>query len=163
MEFKRANKLKAVVLFFFSQKRYHALAVSHSMAVDLEAKDLRAAFEKGTFPSEEQRTKSDENIRWFTSHLHKKLRESFLWVLSACVVALASAYIAGTLSAILEPSISRILVFVGSAFVGWATVFELGGGIATMSGQALHEVIHPVIFKIIFIPGLLLLLTGTVL
>ncbi len=32
-----------------------------------------------------------------------------------------------------------------------------------MSGQALHEVIHPVIFKIIFIPGLLLLLTGTLL
>jgi hypothetical protein len=32
-----------------------------------------------------------------------------------------------------------------------------------MSGEALHEVIHPVLFKSIFIPGILLLLTGTVL
>jgi hypothetical protein len=133
------------------------------MAINLEIKSLKDAFDKGTFPNENQEKSISENILKFTTHIRWKLLESFLWVLLMSVLALAVGYYKCTIGITLDISVTKVLTFLGSALVGWATLFELGGGVATMSGEALHEVIHPILFKILFVPGLLLLFAGVVL
>jgi len=160
LEYRRANKIKAVVLLFFAPEKYHALAINHSMALSLEKKDLREAFEKGVFPDEAQKQSAEKNIREFTAHLKSKLFGSFLWVLLASIAAVGLGFYLGALNLASSLSPPKAITFAGSFLAGWATLFELGGGIATMSGEALHEIIHPVIFQVLFIPGMFLALLG---
>jgi hypothetical protein len=62
-----------------------------------------------------------------------------------------------------EPSMSidwnKVMTFGGSFLIGWATLMELGGNIPVWDGNAFPQLTHTVLFKIIFTPGVLLLLT----
>jgi hypothetical protein len=57
---------------------------------------------------------------------------------------------------------AKFLSLAGGVLAGWATLFELGGYVATFSGEQLHEVVHPVLFRALFLPGLLLAGLGQV-
>ena len=155
--------MNAVFLFFFTHEKYIDLAKCHSMAVSLESEGSLKAFEEGVFPSEEQQISTDANIRKFTKHLKRKLFVSFVWIILAAILALGIGYFMGTISPNINLSVEHFLIFIGTALASWGTLFELGGGIATWSGEALHEIIHPIIFQILFIPGILLMLAGTIL
>ncbi len=133
------------------------------MAVDLEAKDLREAFEKGTFPNEKQRKSADDNIRKFTKHLRRKLFRSFLWSLFASSIVVGGGFYAGVLGTATGLSIAKTATFAGTFLVAWATLFAIGGPITTFSGEALHEVIHPLLFLFLFVSGVLLILAGVIL
>ncbi len=160
MEYRRANKWKAAFLFLFSWEKYHALAMNHSMAVNLEAKDLQEAFEKGTFPSDKHKRCAEVNIRKFSRHLRWKLLHAFFWSLLISCVAIGSGFLVGVLDTGAVLSVAKIVTFAGTFLAAWATLFEVGGVIATFSGEALHELIRPVLFLFLFALGVSLILVG---
>jgi hypothetical protein len=162
LEYRRANKWKAAFLFLFSWEKYHELAINHSMAKNLEAKDLREAFERGTFPSDDQKTSAETNIRKFSQHLRQKLVHSFLWSLLVACVVIVGAFVIGVLS-MATVTLAKTVTFAGTFLVAWATLFEVGGVIATFKGEALHELIRPVLFLVLFALGVLLVLAGILL
>ena len=54
----------------------------------------------------------------------------------------------------------KSMTFAGSALVAWATLMELGGDFPVWDGKAFPQLAHTVIFKAIFLPGVLLILTS---
>ena len=56
--------------------------------------------------------------------------------------------------------IGKALSFVGGSLAAWATLFELGGYVETYGRNQLHELLHPVLFRVIFLPGLALAALG---
>jgi len=162
-DYKRANIAKALVYFLFARRKYIELAITHSMALNLEAPDLRKKFEEGTFPPEDWEANYSAETEKAANQVHHGLWTSFLWVLTVFIIALGIGATQSTSHISFAINVPLFLSFSGTFLVGWATLMELGGGFWTWSGEALHELIHPAIFKILFIPGLLLIFTGIVL
>jgi hypothetical protein len=160
MEFKRANTYQAVFFFLFARKKYISLAVNHGMAVNLEDPDLRRRYQEGLFPPEGWERESSANAIEAAKQVSKGLWGSFLAILIVAVIASLAGYMKGTINLAFAFDHGKALSYVGTFFASWATLMELGGGLATFSGEALHELIHPTMFKLLFIPGVCLLLLG---
>ncbi|MES2160478.1 MAG: hypothetical protein V4476_04935 [Pseudomonadota bacterium] len=80
------------------------------------------------------------------------------------LLALGFAVIMGAVGVSLPLHYGHFLGFVGAFLAAWATFFELGGPrLASYDGETLCELIHPKIFRTIFLPGALLSLTGVLL
>lgn len=163
LSYKRANLLLATLCFLFVRKKYLSMAVSHGMAVKLEAADLRSAYEKGDWPKEDWEQEAMEVAEKAANHIQSKLVDSFIWVALGAAVAIGIGYGAGSLSITCPISHSKVVSFLGLFLASWATLMELGGALATFKGEALHELIHPVLFQILFIPGVAMALTVVVL
>ena len=163
VEYKTANKFKAVLLFLFAREKYLVLAIRHGMAINLEANDLKKRYEEGGYPNDGWEGEAIESARKCASHVARMLFNAFLWILLAIFVTIAVGMYLGTINCMFPFNASKMLTFAGIALASWATLFELGGGIATCSGKALHELIHPVIFQFLFIPGVLMILIGAIL
>ena len=144
LEYKRANLIIATLCLLLSQKKYTKMAIRHNMAINLEAKDLRVKYEKGEYPQAGWHAEAGEDARKAANHLLFELFKSFCWSLAGAI------------------DIAKNLTFIGTFLASWATLFELGGAIATWKGEALHEKIHPVLFTLLFVPGVCLILSGIV-
>ncbi len=160
MEFKRANTYKAVFLFFFSRKKYIALAINHSMAINLEAQDILNKYKEGTYPVVGWENEAIKSAEEAAKQVSKGLWGAFGSILMAAIIALAVDYYLGSINPFLSINYSLFSTFIGTFLASWATLMELGGGFATWSGKALHELIHPAMFKLLFVPGVCLLFIG---
>jgi hypothetical protein len=138
------------------------MAVRHNMAINLEAKDLRTKYEKGEYPEAGWDVEARKNARKTANHLLFKLFVSFCWILAGAAVAIAVGFQSGTVHLFYPIDTAKCLTFIGTFLASWATLFELGGAIATWKGEALHEKIHPVLFTLLFVPGVCLILCGAV-
>ena len=162
LEYKRANLFIATLCLLFSQKKYIEMAIRHNMAINLEAKDLRAKYEKGEYPRAGWHVEARENAREDANHLLFKLFKSFCWILAGAFVAMAVGFQSGGVHLFYPIDIAKPLTFIGTFLASWATLFELGGALATWKGEALHEKVHPILFTLLFVPGVCLILSGIV-
>lgn len=158
--FKRENALLAALAFLFVRKAYIRMAVSHGMAINLEARDLATAFKNGTYPEIGWESLAEAAARDFANALQRALAGTLVFSIGAAGFALSILFFYGRISFEFPLAIPKALGGVGTFFAAWATMFELAGIPQTWSGEALHEKIHPMIFCMIFLPGLWLALVG---
>ncbi|MBO0504520.1 hypothetical protein FED29_013770 [Aeromonas veronii] len=162
MGFSRANNLKAIIYFFFSRKKYLRMAIYHSIAISLESVDLRKLYEEGKFPEDGWEANYLNDVKNSAKNVDRAIAVSFLYIFTVAFIALLIATAQGRVHYSLNFDFSLLSIFVGTFLTSWATLMALGENMRTWSGEALHELIHPIIFKIIFIPGTLLILAGTI-
>jgi hypothetical protein len=158
--FKRASPSGAFVCFLFRYDKYLDMAVEHGMALNLEAHDLRAAYEAGRFPSanwqEEARSTADESARELKQSMKSALKTTLVFAATGLIVAV----LLGKVHPTNPVDWGKVLSVAGGVLAAWATLFELGGYAQTYSGEALHEVVHPLFFRFAFLPGLTLATIG---
>lgn len=157
MEYRRANKYRAVFLFFFSRKKFIDVATNHHMAINLEV-----SAHPEIYPIEKRLPIEKATAIDNTRIVSKGLLNAFCLILLTAIIALGVGYVLGSIKPSLPFDFNLLATFIGTFLVGWATLMELGGGFATISHESLHELIHQLIFKILFIPGVCLLLLGVV-
>lgn len=133
------------------------------MAINIEADDLREKYKKGEYPSQGWEIEAKENAEKAANHVLHKLFISFCWIIAVSTIAIVVGFITGGLNMFFPFDITKGLTFIGTFLVSWATLFELGGALATWKGEALHEKVHPIIFQLLFLPGICLFLLVIVL
>jgi len=158
--FERVSPYRALLPFLFAHDRYLQLAVLHNMAINLESRDMREAFQKGDYPKDGWEEKLLEGAKVAAAGVRRGIWLSFLMVAAASVVAIAIAYCFDRVSPDLELSWPKLFGFSGGFLAAWATLMELGGLMETYSGEALHELVHPAFFKVLFVPGTLAAMVG---
>lgn len=136
------------------------MAIVHNMAINLEASDLRAKYEKDEYPKAGWETEAKKYAEEDANYIQSRLITSLSWVLLGAIIATIVACLLGNINLSYPLSAEKCLTFIGSFLASWATLMELGGVLATWKGEALHEKIHPVLFQLLFVPGVCLVLTG---
>lgn len=154
-QYQKTRPIKGMLLFFISQERYLNAAVGHTAY--LEDQELDGADSPDL---EEIRDQESQNFKIIRSQLIR----SFIWIICLVLGLIVGWMIFNVIwiSELLDWT--RGLSFIGTALVGWAALFELGGeGLASWGGETLSELVHPIIFQILFIPGLFCLLCSILL
>ena len=140
------------------------MAVDDGMAINLEADDQRKrAEERG----DEILSAWEENYRnsysEMASEISSALWSSFGIVSLLSIISAAVAVYFGRAGLALDFDPVRSMAFLGSALVGWATLMELGNDFMVWDGPAFPQLVHAILFKSIFITGLLLVLMSILL
>lgn len=161
-EFRPTKPISGVWLFLISRRRYMDAAVEHSAWLSLQAPDLREMFREGKFDPISDRTHNLELQRF-----HQLRRQLWASLGKTSAIALVAIVVGVCLDA-LDPRLpidpEGLLGFCGTFLIGWAALFELGGlGLASWGGQTLSEIVHPHIFQILFVPGMVALLCSALL
>ena len=154
--YKRANIWLAAFLFIFSFRHYLNLAAKHNISINLEARDLRKEYKEGRYKPEMR--DSLETASEKGKELRYALLKSFLAVFITLVFALLIASLRGSLNPSLPVFWEKILALFAAFLLMWSTLFELGWGLRTWRGEALHELVHSLLFRIIFISGSFLIM-----
>jgi len=154
--YKRADIWLATFLFLFVFSKYQRIAANHNIAINLEAPDLRRRFEKGEYKPDVRDALIDAVDS--AKKLRLALLKSFSAVSITFCIALLIAYWQGSVKPSLPLSWNTVIEISAAFFLMWSTLFELGWGLRTWKGQALHELIHSLIFRVIFIAGSFLLM-----
>jgi len=161
-KFSRANTSDALLALLFERERYLLLAAEHEIAVSLDSRDFRAAYERGEYPKpgweHDAAARASEHARHLTCGLRRALFATLSFALAGLVLAAAF----GKVEPSLPLSAGKVLSVFGALLAAWATLFELGGYAATYMGQALHELLHPKFFRVLFLPGVAIASRGQV-
>ena len=148
-------------MFFPSKKRFIEMAVLHGMARNLESEDQRKRAERNGSESLKQ---WEEQYRTdytkMTSAINSALWSAFWIIVAVIVISIGVAVQLESVSPSLPLNVVKSTTFLGSALVAWATLMELGGDFPVWDGKAFPQLAHTVIFKAIFVPGVLLVLTS---
>jgi hypothetical protein len=154
---------KGLLSLLAGRERYLNVAVEHGLAVDLEKKQFKDAFTAGTYPSSVQLGSTRAYCSLGIEQVIKDLGHALLWTVGALAIGLIVAALCGSISFTLPPSPSKIFSCIGGVLAAWSTLYELGGSMVTYSGRSLHEMLHKFIFKLLFIPGVVLSFIGALL
>ena len=130
------------------------------MAIELESPDRLEAFKNGTYPRQGWEQDALQKVNDAADIIRHAIWSSFVAVAITAVVAIAIAFSFGKVAFELPLSWPKLFSLLGGFLAAWATLMELGGFIKTYSGQTLPELIHPVFFRLLFIPGTLLVMVG---
>lgn len=144
----------------FNEEKYLAMALSHGMAMNLEAPDLAELHRAGTFPKAGWEQEATQYARQGMEEIRSALASSFATLAGITVASVLALSIAGSISPYLPVSWAKVLSASGAFFAAWATLFALGGIWRSWDGVALHELVHPKLFKLLFFPGTLLAMLG---
>lgn len=155
-----ATPWRSLVVLLLSRRAFIRRAVSHSMAVNLEAPDLRARHHDGTYPSPGWAASARQQASDATAELCRAVWWSFAILVLVSLAASGVLFLVGKLEPDLPISASKALGAVGAFLGGWATLFALGTPVRTWKGKSLPELVHPKIFISLFVPGLLFALLG---
>lgn len=158
--FPRASSSKAFLCLLFSHDTYLDMAVSHCMAINLEANDLRLAFDEGSFPEAGWETAARLSAGAHAKELRAGMWSALMTTVAFAVTGLMLAAVLGKVHPALPLDWGKVLSVVGGLLAAWATLFELGGYTETYSGEALHEKLRPVFFRAAFLPGLIFATSG---
>ena len=160
----RQNPYLGACLFFLSKKKFIEMAVLHGMAINLEAEDQRQRVEdRGTELLKQWEEHYRSDYVKMTDEINVALWSAFWAILVVIAISTGVAGYFQRVSPSLPIDTVRFLTYVGSALVAWATLMELGGDFPVWDGKAFPQLAHTVIFKTIFLPGVLLVLTGILL
>lgn len=130
------------------------------MAINLEARDLRLAFDAGKFPPAGWEAEARLNAAVHAQELRRGVFWALATTLAFAAAGLALAVISGKVHPALPWDWGKVLSVAGGLLAAWATLFELGGYSQTFSGELLHEQLRPFFFRAAFLPGLLLATAG---
>lgn len=155
-----ANARRAAAAILFSRERYLELAIEHNLAINIRAADMRALFDRGEYPKTGWEQEERNSAAAHAEQLVSGLRASFLTSLGFLLMGLLAAAALGKVAPSLPFSEAKILSTVGGFLAAWVTLFELGDYAETYSGEAIHEIVRPVLFKFIFLPGLAIAALG---
>ena len=160
--YKRANLSVALFCFVFSKRKYLNLAINHKIALSLESEKYKKRFESGTYPPENWEIEELKIAEVGANDLQKRITFSFSSIIVCSIVTITAGLLTHTIDFSFNLSWNKLFAFVGTFFASWATLMELGGGLDTWSGETLHELLRPFVFKVLFIPGIFLLLMSIV-
>lgn len=158
--FARASSAKAFLCLLFRHEKYLDWAVSHGMAINLEAQDLRLAFDAGKFPPAGWEVDARLDAAVHAHELKRGLFSALATTLAFAAAGLALAAISGKVHPGLPWDWGKVLSVAGGLLAAWATLFELGGYRETFSGELLHEQLRPFFFRAAFLPGLFFATAG---
>ncbi len=132
------------------------MAVSDGMAANLEAPDQKKLEqERGEEILRSWEVGYQNGYAEMTNKISQALWSSFWTMVVVSAVSLLAAFYLQKLSFSLPFNPSKFVAYVGSALVGWAALMELGGNLPVWDGGSFPQEVHTVIFKAIFIPGVL--------
>jgi hypothetical protein len=157
-----ASPWQAAIAVVFRPSAYVRLGLTHELAVNLQAKDLAAAYGRGEFPAQGWQAEARQRIHEQGCLVRSGLFASFAVTVAFLAVGLAIAALAGTVSVALPVAPGKVLGIVGGGLAAWATLFQLGGYSETYSGEAVHEIVRPILFKCMFLPGVAIAAAGQV-
>lgn len=158
--FARASSSTAFLCLLFRHEAYLDMAVSHGMAINLEANDLRKAFDEGRFPSTGWEIVARSDADAHAKELRGGMWSALTTTLAFAVAGLMLATVLGKIHPALPLDWGKMLSVAGGLLAAWATLFELGGYAETFSGEALHEKLRPMFFRSAFLPGLIFATAG---
>lgn len=158
--FARASSAKAFLCFLLKPEKYLDMAVSHRMAINLEASDLRRAFDEGKFPCAGWEAEARLSAANHARELRRGMWSALVTTLAFSATGLAFAAIFGKVHPALPWDCGKLLSVAGGLLAAWATLFELGGYTETISGESLHEQLRPFFFRTAFLPGLIFATAG---
>jgi hypothetical protein len=159
--YRRQSPYLGAIMFLWSKRTFIEMAVQHGMACNLESEDqLKRANERG----QELLKHWEEQYRSGYTKMTIAIDTALWWALSiilvVVVLSLGIAWLLGRVSLSLPLDHIKATTFVGSTLIAWATLMELGGDFPVWDGKAFPQLAHAVVFKSIFVPGVLLVLTG---
>ncbi len=155
-KYQRANVWLAMFLFLFSPGRYQKLAARHNIAINLESPRLGLKYEKGIYSPDMNEALSHALLS--AIKLRSSLSKSFVAVFITFLIAVLVGFFLGSVAFSLPVSWKRIIDVCAAFLLMWSTLFELGWGLRTWKGEALHELVHALLFKLLFISGSLFLM-----
>jgi len=155
-KYQRANVWVAMFLFLFSPGRYQQLAARHNIAINLESPDLGLKYEKGNHSPDMHEALSHALLS--SIKLRSSLSKSFAAVFITFLIAVLVGFLLGSIAFSLPISWHKIINVCAAFLLMWSTLFELGWGLRTWKGEALHELVHSLLFKLLFISGSSLLM-----
>jgi hypothetical protein len=160
--YKPTSPMMGVWLFFISKRRYLNAAVEHGCWLNLQASDLRKKYLEGSFLPDSDETRSLE-LKRFES-LRSKLWRSLRQVTLVTVLALLTGVTLGAIDISFPFNQGKVLTLLGTFLATWAALFELGGpSLASWKGESLSEIVHPMIFQMLFISGTFVLMGAIIL
>lgn len=130
------------------------------MAINLEVPDLAALYQAGTFPKPDWEQEATQYARQGMDEIRSALASSFATIAGITLVSVLALSIFGGISLNLPVSWAKVLSASGAFLAAWATLFALGGIWRSWDGVALHELVHPNLFKLLFLPGTFLAMLG---
>jgi hypothetical protein len=157
-----ANPWRAAILVIFQLESYVELAVAHELAVNLKSPDKALSYKRGEYPPARWESEAKLRVQQHAAQLRSGLLASFALTLVFLAIGLLLGIAMGKISFSLPIAGDKWLSTVGSFLAGWATLHELGGYSKTIKGEYLHEIIHPVFFKTIFLLGLAIASLGQI-
>ena len=157
----RQSPYLGAIMFLLSKRTFIEMAVQHGMACNLESEDqLKSANERGQELLKRWEEQYRTDYTKMTIEIDAALWSALRIILVVVVLSLGVAGLLGRVSFSLPLDYIKSTTFVGSALVAWATLMELGGDFPVWDGRAFSQLAHTVVFKSIFVPGVLLVLTG---
>jgi hypothetical protein len=157
----RQSPYFGAIMFLCSKRRFIEMAVQHGMACNLESEDqLKRANERGQDLLKQLEERYRTDYTKMTIEIDAALWWALRIILAVVVLSLVIAGLLGRVSLSLPLDYVKVTTFVGSTLVAWATLMELGGDFPVWDGKAFPQMAHTVVFKSIFVPGVLLVLTG---
>jgi hypothetical protein len=157
-----ANEWRCLLLALVSRERYVIAHVADLVAannVDDTWKQIIADPVKFAPREVEWRKIASEGC----TSIRSRLGESGCVTLAACAAASVLGLLSGAVHPTFPMSAPKTLTFVGTSLMAWATVLGLGTPPSTWGGPALHDRIIPKLFLVIFLPGAVLALFGSLL
>lgn len=151
---------RAIGPLFFDRDRYLRIAAEHEVAVSLRSADYHSSYEKGEYPKSGWESAAVDRASSHRQGLFRGLRQSFAVTLAFAAAGAVVAFAFGNVHPSLPFATGKALSLVGALLAAWATLFELGGYVHTFDGEALHELLHPALFKAMFLPGLAIATVG---
>ena len=139
------------------------MAVCHNIATDLENPAFRQMYEEGRFSDADRLVKVRQGVIEAANDLWHSIFISLCEVLIAAVVVILLGFLIGSLDFDLGLKLEKSVPFVGTCLAAWATLMELGGALVTWKGESLHELIHPLIFQLLFVLAVAMMLIAFVL
>lgn len=157
----RQSPYLGACVFFLSKKKFIEMAVHDGMALNLENEDQRKKVnEKGPQLLKQWEEHYRSDYTEMTQAINSALWTAFWIIVVVIVLSIGVAAYLERVSPSLPPNTVRSMTLVGSALVAWATLMELGGDFPVWDGKTFPQLAHTIIFKAIFVPGVLLGLTS---
>ncbi|ALO34502.1 hypothetical protein CMT41_07070 [Colwellia sp. MT41] len=144
------RKLYALIISFFSESKFVELEVKNAVLLHTEIGE------------DTIRNRHTQQFKEGLCIYRKDVYTSFIYVGLMVLLVISLGLFKGNLSLEYRFDIAKLSGFIGTFLASWATVIELGSGMKTRGGTSLVEVIRPMLFKCLFLPGVFLMLTGAV-
>lgn len=140
------------------------MAIQDGMARNLESEDqLKCANERGDELLKQWEELYRADYAKMTIEIDRALWSALRIIVVVVVLSLGIAGFLGRVGVLLPLDHVKATTFFGSTLIAWATLMELGGDFPVWDGKAFPQLAHTVVFKSIFVPGVLLVLTGMLL
>ncbi|AEF89706.1 hypothetical protein DelCs14_2694 [Delftia sp. Cs1-4] len=158
---KKLNVWAGLVYFLlFMDQRYIKAATRNSIEVSIRSADYKRKHDAGSWPLNED----VESLHETNAARLKKMRKEF-WSAAAWTL-LIIAFSIGVLTLLSKSPCAgltapKVVSSIGGALAAWGTIFQLIRADATFKASEAHELMRPPLFLLLFVPGSVLAIAGT--